>query len=398
MSEVPARFVGLECPRCGEDFDPGFDVTHCQRCDSLLEPRGDLSSISLTRKELERRPFTSMWRYEAFLPFESDSAVSIGEGATPLVACPNLADSLGVGELWIKLEGANPTGTFKDRGQSMAVTAATLAGADTIALASAGNAGHAAAAYGARAGLDVRVYLPARSGFSQKALVNVHGADLTVVQGRLPEAGAAFREALTAHPDWCSVATDDTPFRREGKKTMFLEIAEQLDWASPDAIVYPTGGGVGLLGMAKGADELTRLGWIDRPPRFFAAQSTGCAPVVEAFHTGREEIHPIEQPDTICGGIEVPNPTAGSLILEAIRDSDGGAVASDDDEILDAALLVAETEGIAMAPTAGATVSGTRSLVADGELGTDDVVVLVATGSGLKEADVLRSQLMSKGV
>ena len=398
MAAVPERFVGLRCPACGEAVEASFDTSHCPACATLLDPQLDLDVIALTRHTLEHTAMDSMWRYDELLPIDAADAISLGEGGTPLVPCPDLARDLGVGDLWIKFEGSNPTGTFKDRGQSLAVSAATKVQAETVALASAGNAGHAAAAYGARAGVDVRVFLPARSGFTQKAMVNVHGADLTVVQGRLPDAGAAFREAIGAHPDWVSVATDDTPFRREGKKTMFFEIAEQLEWRSPDAIVYPTGGGVGLLGMAKGVHELSELGWIESTPRFFAAQSTGCSPVVDAFDAGSADIHPVEQPDTICGGIEVPAPTAGRLILDVLRSSDGGAVATDDDAILDAALSVAETEGIAMAPTAGVTVSATASLVEAGQLGVDDEVVLVATGTGLKEADILRSQLMSKGV
>jgi threonine synthase len=320
------------------------------------------------------------------------------EGATPLVSCPTLAEEMGVGAVLIKDEGRNPTGTFKDRGQTVAVTAAVQAGADEVALASAGNAGHAAAAYAGRAGLDASVFLPSRAGFTQKAMVNVHGADLTVVEGRIGDAGAEFQAALEEHEEWFPLQTFVTPYRHEGKKTMLYEIVEQLDWTVPDAIVYPTGGGVGLVGMYKGAREFEELGLIDSIPEFHAAQATGCAPIVRAMEEGLDRHELWDHPDTICGGIEIPDPGASPWILETLRESDGGAVATADEEILDAGVAVAQQTGVEMAPTSAAAASGAWELAEQGAFDETDTVVLVNTGAGNKEADVLRSHLMRKGV
>lgn len=397
MDAIADGFDALVCPLCGHETPPALEPTHCPDCDALLEPHLDVGAVDVARDALSRRPFTSMWRYGELLPIDPSAAVTLEEGATPLVGCPRLAETLGVGSLAIKLEGANPTGTFKDRGQTLAMSVARAAGAADVALASAGNAGHAAAAYAARAGLDAHVFLPARAGFDQKALVNVHGADLTVVEGRLLDAGRVYTEALEDHPEWFPIGTNEMAFRRAGKKTMYYEIAEQRGWSAPDAVVYPTGGGVGLLGMARAAAELRALGWLAGEPAFYAAQSTGCMPVVEAFEAGRERIEPVDQPDTICGGIEVPTPGADREMLTVLRDSDGGAVATDDDAILDGALDLAATEGLGIEPTSAATISGIATLAERGELGPEDDVVAVATGTALKGADVLRGQLMSHG-
>lgn len=398
MEAISGSYVSVECPRCGWTDDASLEPPACASCGAMVEPQLDLDAIDITRDELSTRPFDDMWRYAEFLPISTDAAVSIGEGATPLIDCPAVAEALGVGSFSLKIEGQNPTGTFKDRGATLSVSAAKATGAESIALASAGNAGHAAAAYAARAGLEAHVFLPARAGFTMKAMVNVHGAELTVVEGRLSDAGRAYREQCNDHPEWHPVATDDTPFRREGKKTMFYEVAEQRSWTAPDHVVYPTGGGVGLLGMHKAAHELAELGWIDAIPAFHAAQATGCAPVVDAIDRGLDDIEPVDRPDTICGGIEVDAPGAGVEVLEVIRSSGGTAVATDDDTILDAAITVAETEGLAIAPTAAAAVSGTAALADAGSIGPSDDVVAVATGTGLKEPDVLRSQLMRHGV
>jgi threonine synthase len=314
------------------------------------------------------------------------------------VSCDALAEEWGVGEVLLKDEGRNPTGTFKDRGQSAAVTAAVQHGAEEVALASAGNAGQAAAAYAARAGLDANVFLPSRSGFTQKAMVNVHGADLEVVGGAIGDAGAALEDAWADNPDWHALQTFVTPYRHDGKKTMFYEIAEQRDWTSPDAVVYPTGGGVGVVGMYEAARELRELGWVDELPAFYAAQSSGCAPIVEAFESGADVHEAVEHPDTICGGIEIPDPGASPWILEALRESGGGAVATDDDDILQAGVDVAQHEGLEMGVTCAAAASGARALAVDGELGPEDTVVLLNTGTANKDADVLRSHLMGQGV
>ncbi len=396
--ETTDAFVGLACVDCGATFDAA-EVTHrCPECGGILDPEYDLDAVSLTREAVEERPFDSMWRYRELLPFPRERAVTMDEGATALVECPDLAEEVGVGRLLVKDEGRNPTGTFKDRGQTVAMTAAVQHGAEDVALASAGNAGQAAAAYAARAGLDAHVFLPSRAGFTQKAMVNVHGGDLTVVGGRIGDAGTAFQEAMEEHPDWYPVQTFVTPYRHDGKKTMLYETVEQLDWEVPDAVVYPTGGGVGLVGMHKGAKEFRDLGLIDELPAMYAAQSTGCTPIFDAFEEGKEIHEAVEHPDTICGGVEIPDPGASPLILDALRESDGGAVATDDDEILEAAVRLAQEAGVEVGHTAGAAASGALELVERGEFGEDDTVVILSTGAANKNADVLRSHLMSKGV
>jgi threonine synthase len=396
--ETTDAFVGLTCVDCGETFDAAETAHRCPDCDGILDPEYDYDEIDLTREDLEDRPFESMWRYEELLPFPRSTAVSMDEGATQLVECPNLAEELGVGRVLLKDEGRNPTGTFKDRGQTAAVTAAVQHGATDVALNSAGNAGQSASAYAARAGLDSHVFLPSRAGFTNKAMVNVHGGDMTIVEGRIGDAGGAYAHAMEDHDDWYSVKTFVTPYRHEGKKTMLYEIVEQNDWEVPDAIVYPTGGGVGLVGMHKGAEEFRDLGLIDEVPSMYAAQSSGCAPIVEAWEAG-EEVHKVwETPDTICGGIEIPDPGASPLVLDALEESDGGAVATSDDDILDSAAAVAQQEGLEMGATCAAAASGAWELARRGEFDGDDTVVLLNTGAGNKDDDVLRSHLMSKGI
>jgi threonine synthase len=390
-------FSGLDCRDCGEHFAAADAPGRCPNCGGILDPQYDLDAVALAPEDLAG-PVDSMWRYDALLPFPRESAVTMDEGGMPLVSCPTLAEDWGVGEVLLKDEGRNPTGTFKDRGQTVAVTAAVQHGADDVALASAGNAGQAAAAYAARAGLDAHVFLPSRAGFTQKAMVNVHGGDLTVVGGAIGDAGAAFEAAMAEHDDWHALQTFVTPYRHDGKKTMYYEIAEQRDWSAPDAVVYPTGGGVGLIGMYEAARDLASLGWVDDVPAFYAAQSTGCAPVVEAFESGAAVHEAVEHPDTICGGIEIPDPGASPWILEALRESGGGVMATDDDDILQASVDVAKREGLEMGATSAAAASGARAFAERGDLGPDDTVVLLCTGAGNKDADVLRSHLMGQGV
>ena len=390
-------FVGLVCLDCGTQFDPETTTHRCLECDGILDPRYDLEAVELARDTLSDRRDDSMYRYAELLPFPPETAVSLGEGTTPLVECPSLADAIGVGRVLIKDEGQNPTGTFKDRGQSLAVTAAREHGADAIALNSAGNAGQAAAAYAARAGMDAHVFLPERAGFVQKAMVEIHGGKLHVADpidgdSEIGDAGEAYAAAMT-EADWYSTKTFVTPYRHEGKKTMALEILEELDWEPPDAVVYPTGGGVGLVGMHKAARELRDLGWIDDLPPLYAAQASGCAPIVDAYEAGREEHEPVEDVDTVCNGIAIPDPGASRQILAAIRESDGGAVATDDAEILEAAIEVARTEGVEIGATCAAAASGAFELATRGEFGDDDTVVLLNTGAGNKDAATLRSQL-----
>jgi threonine synthase len=395
--ETTAAFDGLVCTDCGERFD-ATETTHaCPDCGGILDPSYDYDHIDLGRDDLERRPFDGMWRYEELLPLPRKSAVTMDEGTTPLVECPSLADELGVERVLIKDEGHNPTGSFKDRGHALAVSAAREHGASDIALTSAGNAGQSAAAYAARAGLDSHVFVPSRANFVNKAMINVHGGDMNVVEGRFSDAAAVCADAMESN-DWYPTSSFTTPYRHEGKKTMLYEILEQLDWETPDGIVYPTGGGVGLVGMHKGAKEFERLGLTNELPALYAAQSSGCAPVVEAWEAGEEIHEPWDVPDTICGGIEIPDPGASPLILDVLGESGGGAVATSDEEILDSAVTVAQHTGLEMGATCAAAASGAWDLTEQGAFGADDTVVLMNTASANKEADILRSHLMGKGL
>ncbi|MCU4741418.1 threonine synthase [Natronoglomus mannanivorans] len=405
-------FSGLECVDCeyenksesesesesGVDGPDETDARRCPDCDGILEATYDLEAIDLDRAELESRPFDSLWRYEELLPFARDSAVTTDEGATALVECSKLADELGVDRVLIKDEGRNPTGSIADRGQSVAVTDALRRDTTDVALASTGNDGQSAAAYAGRADLESHVFVPSRSGFTNKAMVNVHGGDMSVVGGRMGAAEDAYEEALAEHDDWHPLGTFDTPYRLEGAKTLFYEIVEGLEWEVPDAIVVPTGTGLGLAGLYKGAREFRELGLIDEVPALYAAQAAGCAPIVEAFDDGRAEHEPVEHPDTICGDIEIPDPAGGKLALEAIRESDGGAIATEDRAILEAAVAVANGEGLEVAPSPGAAPSAVWDLAERGEFDGSETIVLVNTTAGNKEADVLRSHLMGQGI
>jgi threonine synthase len=395
--ETTEAFVGLDCVDCGERFDAATATHNCPDCGGILDPAYDYDRIDLTREALEAEPFDSLWRYDALLPFPREAAVSLGEGATPLLECPDLADAMGVGEVYLKDEGHNPTGTFKDRGQTGALTAAAQHGAETVALNTAGNAGQSSAAYAARAGMDAHVWLSERAGYTQKAMVEVHDGELHIVEGEITDAGAAYAEAIEDE-DWYSTKTFVTPYRHETKKSMLYETVEQLDWEVPDAVVYPTGGGVGLIGMHKGAKEFRELGLIDDLPGMYAAQAEGCAPVVRAWEEDKE-IHEAwggENITTALNGIAVPDPGASPLILDALAESGGGAVAASDEAVLDAAIEVAQTEGLEMGAACAAAASGAFKLAEAGELGEDDTVVLLNTGAGNKDVDTLRSHLVER--
>jgi threonine synthase len=389
-------FVGLDCVDCGERHDPAAATGRCPDCGGILDPAYDYDAVDVSREAIESRRFDTLWRYGDLLPFHREHAVTLDEGATPLVEAPALAERMGVGRVLVKDEGRNPTGTFKDRGATGAVTAAREHGATDVALNSAGNAGQAAAAYAAAAGMEAHVFLPTRAGNPPEAMVQAHGADLTVVDGEIDDAGAAYAEATAEH-DWHSVKTFVTPYRHETKKTMFYEIAEQLGWEAPDAIVYPTGGGVGLVGMHKGAVEFRDLGLTEALPAMYAAQSSGCAPIVRAWEAGAEESEPWTDIDTAFGGIAVPNPGASALVLEAIAESGGGAVATDDERILDAAVEVASTTGVEMGGTCAAAASGAFELAERGAFDDDDTVVVLNTGAGNKEDDLIGRYLDREG-
>jgi len=378
-------------------FD-AVETTHrCPACGGIADATYDYDAITVTREELASRR-NGQFRFTELLPFVQDTAVTLHEGDTPLIPAPRLADELGVATVYIKDEGRNPSGTLKDRGQALAMTAAVQHGAEDVALASTGNAGQSAAAYAARAGLDPHVFLPSRSSFINKAMVNVHGGEMKVVEGRMGEANAAYESAMADNEEWYSLQTFVTPYRHEANKTIYYEIAEQLNWVTPDHIIYPTGEGGGLIGMYKAAGEFEKLGFTEGMPAFWAAQSEGCAPVVEAFTEGKETHDPWEVPDTICGAIEIADPAAGTWIQEALRESGGGAISTSDKEIMGSTATVAQNEGVEMGVSCSAAASGAWALAEQNEFSKNDTIILINTAAGNKDADVARSHLMSKGI
>jgi len=385
----------VTCTACGARFDPGEAPGRCPDCDGVLD--ATYGRDALSPSALADRP-RSMWRYRELLPFAPADAVSMAEGGTPLVAAPGLADELGVASVYVKDEGRNPTGTIDDRAASVAVTAAVAADATDVALSTTGEDGQSAAAYAARAGLASHSFVPTRASFTSKAMVNVHGGDMSVVEGRIGDADAAFADAVAEEDDWHPVQAFATPYAHDGLGTAYAEVAEELDWTTPDRVIHATGRGAGLYGFYKAARALSDLGLTDELPRLYAAQAEGCAPIVRAFEEGRASHEPWEHPDTICGRIEIPDPAGSSLALEALRGTDGGAVAVPDADALEGATSLAESAGLELGASSGAAVAAARELADRGELDADDTLVLVNAGAGSKDDDILRSHLMSKGI
>ncbi len=326
-----------------------------------------------------------MWRYAAWMPLLPDEApVTLGEGATPLLRADALARAIGVRTVWIKEEGLNPTGSFKARGMSAAVTRARALNVPGMVVPTAGNAGAALAAYGAAAGIPVRVYAPTETPPAILTTIRVFGAELITVSGHIGDAGRAARE-FAAQQRWFDVSTLREPYRIEGKKTMGLEIAEQLGWRLPGAIIYPTGGGTGLIGMWKAFHELLAAGWIDSEttlPRMISAQAAGCAPIVRAFHAGEERATPWSDPKTHASGLRVPAALGDRLILRALRESHGDAEAAEEDEIRAGAVDITRHTGVDASPEGGCALAVCRRLVASGRLSRDAEIVLFNTGAG----------------
>jgi len=394
--ETNDAVAGLSCRDCGRDVDPATAAGNCPDCDGRLAPTYDHGAIDPASVDHAPAGGASMWQYASLLPVSRETAITAAEGGTPAVSCPAVAAELGVNDLIVKDEGRNPTGSVRDRELSVAVPLAREAGAETVALPSTGSAGQSAAAYAARGGLSSQAFLPSRANFTAKAMVNVHGGEMSVVGGRYGDAVDAFADAIDEEA-WHSVAPGGSPYRVEGAKTLGFELLGGPG-SVPDAVVVPTAHGLTLSGLYRGARDFERLGLIEEPPALYAAQASGCAPVVEAFEAGDGDAGAVEHPDTICGALEVPDPAAGKWVLDAIDASDGGAVAVKDDAILEAATTVAARAGLEPDVACGAAVAGAEELTARGEIGEDDLVVVVNTATGNKEADVLRSHLMSKGI
>jgi threonine synthase len=330
-----------------------------------------------------------MWRYAEVLPVRDPKAViSLGEGMTPLIHAPRLAERVGLEWLMIKDEGGNPTGSFKARGISAALSVAKELGITEVGIPTAGNAGAAAAAYAIRGGMRAHVAMPADTPRPMVDEVQQYGAALTLVNGLISDAGRLIRQGVADH-GWFDLSTLKEPYRVEGKKTMGYELWEELGGALPDVILYPTGGGTGLIGMWKAFAELAEMGLVgEHRPRMVVVQSTGCAPIVRAFEAGAERAEPWEGAATLAPGIRVPGAFADDLILQAVRESGGTALAVPDDEILAATREIATCEGLDACPEGGATLAALRELVAQGWVGSKERVVLFNTGSGLKNPEL----------
>ncbi len=326
-----------------------------------------------------------MWRYAAVLPLgESETPVSLGEGATPLHELPALARELGIARLWVKDEGLNPTASFKARGMSAAVTRAKALRVPGFVVPTAGNAGAALAAYGAAAGIPVRVYAPASTPSPILATIRALGADLQLVDGHIGDAGKQSRAFATEH-GYFDVSTLREPYRIEGKKTMGLELAEQLGWSLPTHVIYPTGGGTGLIGMWKVFAEMRDGGWLPRDvrlPRMVVAQADGCAPMVRAFHQHADHATPWENPTTHASGLRVPGPLGDRLILRALYESDGDAASVSEEVIRRDTLRLSRASGVDAAPEGGCALGVLELLVRDKRIAPDAEVLLFNTGSG----------------
>ncbi|MFW6136822.1 MAG: threonine synthase [Candidatus Aminicenantaceae bacterium] len=386
MAQFKTFLTYLACPECGEQFEPDEPQTFCHDCRSPLLAQYDLAAAAeVLTPERARLRLGRMWRWAEVLPVKDPRfQLTLGEGDTPLLELSRTGRTLGRPYLYMKDEAANPTGSFKARGLVMAVSKAAELGMTDLVMASAGNAGGALAAYAAQAGLNAHIYMPRSAPEINQIEVRITGAGLVLVDGLISDAAARAAEDAEEN-GWFSVSTFKEPYRVEGKKIMGYELAEDFSGVLPDAIIYPTGGGTGLVGMWKAFREMEEMGWIgSHRPRMISVQSAGCAPVVEAIAHDRPRMRPWENPRTIAPGIQVPIAFADRLILSAIRESGGTAVAVSDHEIMQAQHRLAEQEGLFAAPESAAALAGLKSLIQSNQIGPSDKVVVFNTASGLK--------------
>jgi threonine synthase len=375
----------LECSLCNRKFEAGKVHNLCE-CGGPLLVRYDLEKLRRTwsRDQIVSGP-NSMWRYGPVLPpTRQSSIISLGEGLTPLVRAARLGSRIGADQLWIKDEGLNPTGSFKARGLSCAVSMAVELGIRKLAIPSAGNAASAMAAYAAAAGIEAHIFMPRDVPQANFVECKAYGARVTLVDGLISDC-AKLVATGSVREGWFDVTTLKEPYRIEGKKTMGYEVAEQMGWQLPDAIFYPTGGGVGLIGMWKAFGEMEALGWIGaHRPKMIAVQVEGCQPVVRAFGQGSARSEFWQNAHTVASGLRVPKPLGDFLILNAVRESAGTAIAVSDAELLDAGIRLASEEGLFVAPEGAACVSALEKLLAQGFLKRGEKIVIYNTGAGLK--------------
>ena len=381
----------LECTYCHETYSADEPHRVCDECGKVLYARYDLDGAAraLDRNALRDRP-ANMWRYFEVMPIRDEAnVITLGEGYTPIFQAHRLGAEFGCRDLLIKDEGLNPTGSFKARGLSAAVSKAKELGLTRLTMPSAGNAAGAMAAYAAKGGIEAYVFMPRDVPDSNRKEVAITGGNLTLVDGLINDAGRVSREKA-AEVGLFDVSTLQEPYRAEGKKTMGYEIAEQLDWTLPDVILYPTGGGTGIVGMWKAFEEMEHMGWIgSERPRMYCVQAEGCAPLVRAFREGQEFAEPWENAHTLAPGIRVPAAIGDYMILRSLRESGGGALTVSDHEILHYMGLVASLEGMFICPEGAATAAALNKLLADGSVLPDERVLLMNTGNGLKNLELV---------
>jgi len=386
-------FVHLRCSKCNRVYDPRQVQTTCTSCNRTLLAEYDLAAVQreFSPGSLKNRG-SALWRYRELLPvFDESHFVSLGEGWTPVLHAKAIGDTLGLPELYIKDESFNPTGSFKARGLCLAISKAKELGITEAAMPSAGNAGGALAAYAAKAGLKAHVFIPKDTPIVNIKEVSYYGADLCLVDGVISDAAKKMNEMNVGNM-WFDMSTMKEPYRLEGKKTLGFELAEQFDWKLPDVIIYPTGGGTGLIGMWKAFREMEELGWIGKErPKMVVVQTAGCAPIVRAFEEHKTASEFWNNAATIASGLRVPKAFADELILSALYESYGTAVSVSDSDLLSDMKLVAANEGILLCPEGAATVSAARLLLKKGFLSPDERIVLFNTGSGYKYVEILKN-------
>ena len=379
--------LDLECSSCGRSFDPNQIQTYCPDCQSPLLARYDLPAArqKLDRDEFRRRP-SGMWRWHELLPVgDPENFITLGEGDTPLLRLPRIGTELGLRRLYVKDESLNPTGSFKARGLSAAISKAKELGVAKVIIPTAGNAGGAMAAYAARAGLSAYIFMPKDTPRANVEESRIAGATVMLIDGLISEAAGMAGEKARRE-GWFDVSTFKEPYRAEGKKIMGYELAEGFGWELPEVIIYPTGGGTGLVGMVKAFDEMEALGWLDHTarPRMVAVQAEGCAPVIKAFNAHASFCDFWLGAHTLASGLRVPKSFADQIILQDLYDSHGTAVAVSDDAIVEAQGYLAAREGIFAAPEGAATLAALFQLVKSGWVKPDERIVLFNTGTGLK--------------
>jgi len=385
-----STFSHLECSKCGIKYSK-TDIYNLSPCCTLpLFPQYDLEKAKsiLHKRDLKSRE-SNMWRYREIMPVEfKENIISLGEGWTPLVQANRLGELKGFSNLYLKNESINPTGSFKDRGMSVAISKVKEFHLKNIAIPTAGNAGGSAAAYAAKAGQEAFIFMPNDTPKAFQVECDQYGANVEMIDGLISDCGKIVGERKEKE-GWFDISTLKEPYRVEGKKTMGYELAEQFNWDLPDVIIYPTGGGTGLIGMWKAFDEMETMGWISsKRPKMISVQAKGCSPIVDAFDQGLDRAQPFQNPKTSALGLRVPSAVGDFLILNSIRESEGVALSVTDDELMYGVKQIGSSEGIFSAPEGGATVAALPRLLDLGIIKPKDRIVLFITGSGLKYVDL----------